>query len=281
VTLGDLRLSALTLIKGLLTFAILIWVAIVASRVMEQRIARVAGLTPSVRVLFAQILKIVLVTIAVVAALGAIGIDLTAFAVFTGALGVGIGLGLQKVVSNLFSGILLLLDRSVKPGDVIALGGSYGWINYMGARYVSLITRDGIEHLIPNEQLITERVENWSYSHDLLRLKVPFGISYASDVRKAIELALEAARETGRVLSEPAPICLLVAFGNSSVDFELRLWINDPRNGITNVKSDVLLAVWDKFHEHGIQIPFPQRDLHLKTPEKLQVVTAPDGDEAG
>ncbi|MDH3240599.1 MAG: mechanosensitive ion channel [Alphaproteobacteria bacterium] len=265
IQLGGFRLSVVVVIKGLMLFAVLLWVAMILSHTIEKRVATSEVLSPSVRVLTSQFAKIILVTLAVVVALASVGIDLTALAVFTGALGVGAGFGLQKVVANLFSGIMLLLDRSIKPGDVIAVGGTYGWVNFMGARYLSLITRDGTEHLIPNENLITNAVENWSYSNEFLRLKIPIGISYKSDLGRAIELVLEAAAEVERVLDEPQSACLVKGFGDSSVDLEARIWINDPRNGVSNVKSQVLLNVWNKFHEHGVEIPFPQRDLHVKS----------------
>ncbi len=281
VTLGELRISALSVIKGVISLAVLLWGAFFASQLLERRISRLPNLTPSVQVLFSKLLKIVLITLAVVAALSTVGIDLTAFALFSGAVGVGVGFGLQKVVSNLVSGVILLLDKSIKPGDVIAVSGTYGWINSLGARYVSVITRDGTEHLIPNEELITQRVENWSFSDNLVRLKAPIGISYHSDVHKAVELVQQAAAEVPRVLTDPAPRCLVVGFGDSSVDLELRFWIQDAQNGITNVKSEILLAVWDRFHEHGVEIPFPQRDLHLKSPGALDVIVRTVEDGAG
>ena len=265
ISLGDTRISALTVIKGVLALALLLWVASVISRVMERRIRTLPNLTPSVQVLFSKLFKIVLLTIAFVVALNTVGIDLTAFAVFSGAVGVGIGFGLQKVVSNLISGVILLMDKSVKPGDVITVGETYGWINSLGARYASVVTRDGTEYLIPNEDIITQQVVNWSYSNNSVRLKLPIGISYKSDVRLAIKLCKEAAAEVPRVLNHPASVCLLMGFGDSSVDLQLRIWIDDPQNGVSNVKSEVLLLVWDKFHEHGIEIPFPQRDLHLRS----------------
>jgi small-conductance mechanosensitive channel len=221
--------------------------------------------------LFSKLLKIVLVAIAIVVALQSVGIDLSAFTVFTGALGVGIGFGLQKTVSNLISGVMILMDKSIKPGDVIEVAGTYGWVNSLGSRYASVITRDGIEHLIPNEELITQRVSNWSFSNSEVRVKIPVGVSYNADVRKAMELCLEAAADVERVLDTPKPACLLKGFGDSAVDLELRIWINDPRNGVSNVKSQVLLGVWDRFHAHAIEIPFPQRDIHIKTPENFRV----------
>ena len=265
VDLGGFHLSVIVVLKGIILFVLLLWAALLLSQVIERRVNASDLLTPSMRVLTNQFSKIIFVTLAVVVALASVGVDLTAFAVFTGALGVGAGFGLQKVVANLFSGVLLLLDRSIKPGDVIAVGNTYGWVNFMGARYLSVITRDGTEHLIPNESLITNSVENWSYSDALLRLKIPLGVSYKSDLHKAIALVIEAAQEIERVLDEPKSICLVKGFGDSSVDLEARIWIEDPQNGIANVKSAVLLRIWDKFHENGIEIPFPQRDLHLKS----------------
>jgi small-conductance mechanosensitive channel len=271
LTLGSLRISALTIIKAVLSLAVLLWLATVASRVLERRITTLPNLTPSLQVLLSKLLKIVFIVIAVVVALNSVGIDLTAFAVFTGAVGVGVGFGLQKAISNFVSGVMLLLDKSVKPGDVISLGQTYGWVSSLGARYVSVVTRDGTEYLIPNEDLITHQVVNWSYSSNQVRLRIPIGVSYNADVRQARALCLEAAAETPRVLAEPPPVCLLLGFAESAIDLELRVWIHDPKNGVGNVKSDVLLLVWDKFHAHGIEFPYPQRDLHLKTPMEIKV----------
>jgi small-conductance mechanosensitive channel len=271
--LGGLRISALTVIEAAFSLAVLLWVATMAGRLLERRITTLPNLTPSLQVLLSKLLKIVFVTLAVIVALNSVGIDLTAFAVFTGALGVGIGFGLQKPMSNFVSGVMLLLDKSVKPGDVISVGESYGWVSSLGARYVAVVTRDGTEYLIPNEDLITHQVVNWSHTDSHVRLKIPIGISYNADVRKARALCLEAAAETPRVLKQPASVCLLLGFGDSSVELELRIWIQDPKNGVRNVKSDVLLLVWDKFHANGIEIPFPQRDLHLKTPMEIKVAT--------
>ncbi|CAN0600555.1 unnamed protein product, partial [Laminaria digitata] len=166
---------------------------------------------------------------------------------FGGALGVGIGFGLQKIVSNFISGIILLMDKSIKPGDTIGVAGTYGWIQSLGARYVSVITRDGIEHLIPNEELIVTRVENWSFSGKRIRLRAPVGISYNSDPRKAMALCIEATEGIERIIEYPKPVCQLTEFGDSSVNLEIRFWIRDPQNGTGNVKTQVLLGVWDRF----------------------------------
>ena len=267
MTFGKVRISLLSLAKGIVALGILLWITSVLSKALERRIGRAESLTPSVQVLIAKIIKIVLVVLAFLIAIGSLGIDLTALTVFGGALGIGVGIGLQKVVSNLVSGLLLLMDKSIKPNDVIAVGGTYGWVSSLGARYTAIRTRDGVEYLIPNEELITQRVENWSHSDSVLRLHIPVGISYKSDVRLAMDLCRRAPVGIPRVLEEPEPQCLLTSFGESSVDLEIRIWINDPSEGRSNVISEVLLTVWDLFHEHGIQIPYPQRDLHLKSTE--------------
>ena len=263
VTFGDLRLSALSIVKGLLTAGVMLWAAAAISRLLELRLNQAKNLTPSIQVLSAKLAKVLLFTFAILAVLSSMGIDLTAFAVFGGAIGVGIGFGLQKVVSNLISGVILLLDRSIKPGDVIEVGQTYGRINSLGARYASVVTRDGMEYLIPNEDLITQQVINWSFSNPKVRLKVPVGISYEADVRKAIELCKAAAAETDRVLDDPGPNCLMTGFGDSSINLELRFWIQDPENGTANMRSAVLLKMWDKFQENGIGIPYPHREVML------------------
>ena len=269
VTIGHFHLSLLLVLKGVVFLTVLLWAANISSRVIEQRLLTFHTMAPAMQVLAAKLAKVVLITLAVVVALNAVGIDLTAFAVFSGAIGVGIGFGLQKVVSNLISGVILLLDRSIKPGDVIEIGGTYGWITRLNARFVSVSTRDGIEHLNPNEDLITQRVINWSYSDEKIRLHVPVGIGYRCDVRQAMALCIEAAKDVQRVLETPAPICLLKGFGDSAINLELRFWIHDPRNGTANVRSEVMLGIWDRFREYDIEFPFPQRDLHIPDLEAL------------
>ncbi len=272
--LGELRISVLTIIKGFITLGILLWAAVAISNITEKQIRNLTGLTPSLQVLFSKLIKIVLISFALLIGVSSVGIDITALAVFSGAVGVGIGFGLQKIVSNFISGVILLLDRSIKPGDVIEVDDTYGWINRLSARHVSVITRDGKEHLIPNEDLITQRVINWSYSSKAVRLKIPIGVSYQSDIHLAKKLMLEAADEVPRVLANPVPTCLLTGFGDNSVNLELRLWIEDPSNGVSNVRSQILFMVWDKFQQHNIEIPFPQRDVHLDiSPELIDALS--------
>jgi small-conductance mechanosensitive channel len=268
----DIRLGAdkdsLTLydaVSSSLSIALFVWIALIAANLIEKALQNNPNLSLSSQALLAKISKFLLLTLAILVGLNTVGIDLTAFAVLGGAIGVGIGLGLQKVFSNLIAGIILLLDKSIKPGDTIVINDRYGRVNRLSARYVSMITRDGTEHLIPNDVLINNQVENWSYSDPNVRLRIPIGVHYRSDVKKAMALCVAAARETPRVLPYPAPVCLLKGFGDNSVDLEQRIWINDPMSGCANVKSDVMVRIWEKFHEHGIEIPYPQRDLHLRS----------------
>ncbi len=273
---GKSNLSVLDLVNGIFILLFLLWMSSLLGSAGESKIRQLPNLPPSLQVLLAKVVRVFLIFLSFLVAMSTIGLDLSSFALLGGAIGVGIGFGLQKVVSNLVSGLILLLDRSIKPGDVIEIDNTYGWINSLRARYASIITRDGKEHLIPNEDLITNRVVNWSFSDKNIRVRVPVGISYDSDPRIAMALCVEAARASGRVLNDPEPRCLLTEFGDNSVNLELRFWINDPSNGVGNARSEVLLGIWDRFKESGMSIPFPQRDLHLKSlpegfpPESLQ-----------
>ncbi|MDE1940054.1 MAG: mechanosensitive ion channel [Alphaproteobacteria bacterium] len=256
-------ITALTVIHAIFILAALLWLTTLLIRFLQRRIMGSEALTPSVQVLLTQLMRIILPSAAVIVALQAVGVNLTALTVVFGAVGLGVGLGLQRVVGNLVAGLTLLIGKTIKPGDIIEYKNSYGWVTAMGARYVTLRTRDGVEHLVPNDYFLENGVENWSYSDARLRLHVPVGIAYESDVHKAIALCVEAAKSVERVLKRPEPICLLREFGDSSVNLEIRFWIEDPRNGTTNVRSDVMLKVWDSFHKSGITFPFPQRDVHI------------------
>ena len=262
-----MRISLLTVSQGALSLGVLLWGAMLLSGILQRHVDRLPNLTPSVQVLFGKLLKTALIVLAVIVSLTSIGIDVTAIAVFSGAVGVGVGLGLQKVVSNLISGIILLMDKSIKPGDIIQIGDNYGWIASLGARYVSVETRDGTEFLIPNEDIITQRVINWSHKNDLARIKVRVRVAFDSDVRKALDLMVEATRRPPRILRSPEPRALLIAVNESSLDLELRFWIRDVQNGIRNVSSEVMLEIWDLFRAHGIHVPYPQRDVHLHSAE--------------
>jgi small-conductance mechanosensitive channel len=217
------------------------------------------------QVLGAKLAQILLLGGAFFIGLKAIGIDLTGLAVLSGAIGVGLGFGLQKVVSNLVSGLIILLDKSIKPGDVISLGETFGWINSLGARYVSVVTRDGREYLIPNEDFITNEVVNWSHSDRFVRLDLKFGTAYGDDPHEVRRVAIDAAKGVSRVLSggKRAPVCHIIGFGDSSVDYVLRFWIDDPTGGLTNIRGNVYLALWDAFKDAGVSIPFPQREVRV------------------
>lgn len=262
-SLGDFRLSALLVVEALISLGILITAARLITRVSTERIRQSEEISPSMQVLVVKVLQIVFYGMAIVIGLNAVGVDLTGLAVLSGAIGVGLGFGLQKVVSNLVSGVIILLDKSIKPGDVISLGETFGWINALGARYVSITTRDGKEYLIPNEDLITGQVVNWSHSNDFVRLDIYFGTAYGDDPHLVRRIAIEAAKNVDRVLDTRPPVCHIVGFGDSSVDYILRFWITDPTGGLTNIRGNVYLALWDAFQENGISIPFPQREVKM------------------
>jgi small-conductance mechanosensitive channel len=232
----------------------------------ERRLLRNEDLSPGLRVLLGKILRITLIVFALIIAISSIGIDLSVLSLLSGAIGIGIGFGLQKVVSNFISGFIILADRSIKPGDTISLGETFGWINELRARFVSVITRDGVEYLIPNEDFITQQVINWSFSNELVRIEVKFGVAYDSDPHQVAELAVEAIKEVERVVSYRPSVCWLTGFGDSSLDFVLRFWIKDPQNGLTNIRGQVLLALWDSFKANDIRIPYPHRELILNNP---------------
>ncbi len=268
-SIGDFRLSALAVIKSILMIIALMYFAIFASGFAEKKIFEVRSFTRSSQVLLAKVIRITLIVFALLIGVTSAGIDLSLFAVFGGAIGLGIGFGLQKVISNLFSGMLLLLDRSIKPGDVIEIPdiGTFGWVNNMSARYTEIVTRDNKSFLIPNEDFITQRVINWSHGNSLVRIHLSFGVHYNSNPHKVMEVAIEAAKTPARVVDTPAPVCWITELADSSVNFDLRFWIRDAAEGVANVRGEVFLALWDAFKENGIEIPYPHREVfvHQKT----------------
>ena len=273
INLGGLRLSLLLLVKASALLLITLWAAIAASNFIDRQLSRSADLTRSIQVLIGKLVRLTLITLSILIVLSSVGIDLSALALFSGAVGVGVGFGLQKIVSNLVSGIILLADKSIKPGDVLSVGENFGWVDGMGARYTSVVMRDGREMLIPNEDLVTQRVTNWSHSNERVRLDVEFGVSYASDPHKVRALAIAAASNVARVLKHPEPVCHLTKLNDFSLDFILRFWIDDPVEGVTNVRGAVLLALWDAFKREGIEIPFPVRDLRLPENARVSIET--------
>jgi small-conductance mechanosensitive channel len=268
---GKFRLSLLHLIEGGLLLLVFLFLGRRTHEAFSNWVKTIPNVSPSSQVLFFKLFKVGFYTLAIIIVLGGLGLDLTNIAWFSGAVGLGLGFGLQKVISNIVSGFIILADKSIKPGDVVQVGGTYGWINHLGSRYVSVVTRDALEYLIPNEDFITGQVINWSYSNELVRLKIPVGIAYGSNLELAMQLMLEAARAVPRVLPEPEPSCRLMGFGDSAINFQLRIWINDPPKGIRKVESEVLLEIWKKFQEYGIEIPFPQRVLYHKFVPELRI----------
>ncbi|MFN3275582.1 MAG: mechanosensitive ion channel family protein [Paracoccus sp. (in: a-proteobacteria)] len=278
IEMGEVRISVLMVVQMVATLAVFFLVAKFAARWLSARIAASEDLTPSMRVLAVKLLQTAMFITAFLIGLRAIGVDLTALAFLSGAIGLGIGFGLQKVVSNLVSGVIILMDKSIKPGDVISIGETFGWINQLGARYASISTRDGREYLIPNEDLITGQVVNWSHSDEFVRLDINFGASYADDPHLVRKIATEAALTDERVLSTRPPVCHIVGFGDSSIDYVLRFWIKDPTGGLTNIRGKVFLALWDRFKANGVTIPFPQREVRLLDPPARRGRSSPDRD---
>lgn len=262
--LGTRRISLWWIVTVAMTAVILLAV----SRALVKIISHIIGnsqLDGSQKVLGQKLATVAILAAAFVLGLDILGIDLTALAVFSGAFGLAIGFGMQKTIGNLIAGIILLMDRSIKPGDVIAVGDTYGWVNKIGVRAVSVLTRAGKEHLIPNEDLMTREVENWSYSSPNVRISIPVGVSYNTDMDQAIDLMKQACVDVPRVLNHPKPVVWMLEFGDNSVNFEIRCWIKDPQSGVGNFRAAILKRVWDLFKEHGVEIPFPQRDVHIRS----------------
>jgi len=264
LNIGSFRLSALTVVKGVLAVSFLLYSAVFIATIFERRMQRIEALTPSSKVLISKVARVVLIVFALLIGITAAGIDMSLLAVFSGAVGLGVGFGLQKVISNLFSGILLLMDKSIKPGDIIEIpGGTFGWVQHMGARYTEIVTRDNKSYLIPNEDFVTHQVVNWSHGDTLVRLEAKFGVHYDSDPHLVKKIAEKAALRPDRVVSEPQPMCHLIEFGDSSLIFSLRYWIKDAEKGVTNMRGAVMLALWDAFKENGIKIPYPHREVFV------------------
>ncbi len=271
ITFNDQKLSLLEVIKTGTLLVFLLPLSNIISRFFNKQINQMAEISPSMRVLFSKLILVSLYIVSTLVALDMVGVNMRLLAMFGGALGLGVGFGLQRVVSNLVSGLILLLDNSIRPGDVIEVEGVYGWIESLNARYACVVTRDGTSYLIPNDELITNKVINWTYSGAGLRIKIPLGVSYDTDIPKAMTIMEECALKFKRVLKSPRPGSRLKTFGASAVELELRIWIRDPQNGIVNIKSMVQLAIWDAFHENGITFPFSQQDLHIKDGSEVSV----------
>ncbi|MBR1213670.1 mechanosensitive ion channel [Bradyrhizobium sp. JYMT SZCCT0180] len=263
IVLGGLRLTPLVLIKLGALLIVALWLTNIASNFVESRITRSADLTPSIQVLLVKMIRMGLMVLAIIIALSTVGINLSALAVFSGAVGVGIGIGLQKIVANFISGIILLADKSVKPGDLVTIGDSSGRISAMKTRYISVAAGDGREFLIPNEDLVTQKVVNWTYTDKNTLVKVLFGTNYDADPRLVCKLAIEIASAAPRAIKNKPPNCILTEFAEAGMKFSLTFWIADP-DGMDTVKSDVMLALWDAFKREGIRVPYPVREIRVR-----------------
>jgi small-conductance mechanosensitive channel len=272
---GHTRIS---LYRAVMTVAVLCAVVMfgrLAARVIRGGFSRMSNLDPAQRLLGEKLTSIVVWVMTALIGIDVLGINLTALTVFSGAFGLAVGFGLQKTFGNLIAGIILLMDRSIKPGDVIAVNSgkgaaAVGQVKRIGIRAVSVTTRDQIEYLIPNEILMTSEVENWSYSSRDVRVKVPVSVAYGTDIDKAEAVMLKAARAVKRIHTRPAPTVRLSRFGDNAIEFEIQCWIDDPEEGVGNVRSDVLKQVWHLFRDEGIEIPFPQREVRFAGPLKVE-----------
>jgi len=263
VVLGGLRLTPLLVIKAIALLITALWLTNIASNFIESRITRATELTPSIQVLLIKMIRMGLLVIAIVIALGAVGINLSALAVFSGAVGVGIGIGLQKIVANFLSGIILLADKSVKPGDLVTIGDNTGRISAMKTRYISVASGDGREFLVPNEDMVTQKVINWTYTDNNTLAKITFSTNYDADPRLVCKLAIETASDHPRAQKGRRPNCILTEFAEAGMKFSLTLWLASP-DGMDNVKSDVMLALWDAFKREGIRVPYPVREIRIR-----------------
>ncbi len=278
---GDRIISPVFVVQAIATVALFMFAANWLAGKLKTRVDELPQVEPSLRILMGNAVQVGLFFGAALLAMAGLGIPLSGLAVLGGAIGVGLGFGMQQIVANFISGVILLTDRSIKPDDVIEVDETYGVVKSLGLRYASVITRDGKEHLIPNEMLITDKVVNWSYSNKEVRVKRRLRVEYETDLRQAVDLVQRGAMETDRVLARPAPKCLVMEFGDEAIEIEVRFWINDPENGVSNVSSAVMLNIWDKFREAGIDIPLRHEDV-LITPGstlKVEMVKARDKSE--
>lgn len=274
VDIGELHVTPLLLIKLVALLAVTLWIANLISNFAESRIRHSKDLTPSVQVLLSKLVRLVLLTVAAAMTLNAVGINLAALALFSGAIGVGIGFGLQKIVSNFISGVILLADKSVKPGDLISIGDNQGRITAMNTRFISIAAGDGREILIPNEDLITQKVVNWTYTDKNTLVKIPFSANYDANPRRICSLAVEVAAAAPRLIEGKTPICQLGEFTDTGIKYTLSLWIADP-DGAGETRSDVMMRLWEAFKAEGIKVPYPIREIRIRDDATLSIDTSP------
>lgn len=263
--IGEFRISIYMALKVILLIILIFGAAAGISDFAEHRIGSLSNIRNSSRVLLLKLVQISIYFIAFLLTLDLIGVDLTTLTVFSGALGIGLGFGLQKIASNFISGIILLLEKTVEQDDLMEMSdGTFGFVRKAHARFTLVETFDGKEMMIPNEDFITNRVTNWTYSNSRARVEIAMGVSYGSDLELTKDIMLKAAREHEKALPDPEPVCFLRNFGDSSIDFKLFFWVEDITQGRWGPQSDVMFEIWRQFKLQGIEIPFPQRDVHIK-----------------
>ncbi len=264
--IGARRFSLYIFLSTIFTFLVISWITGIVAAILKKRVAKLTHMHDNTRILVVHLAQIFGYTLAVLLALNVMGIDLTAFAVVGGAIGVGIGFGLQKIASNFISGLILLFEKSIEVGDLVELqDGTVGFVRHTGARYTLVETFQNYDVMVPNEDFITQRVTNWTYDSNQGRVEIPIGVSYGSDIEKAQSLILEAATEHPRCLSDPEAVCFLRDFADSSVNFILFFYVADVREGRYGPQSEVMLAIWHKFKANNIEIPYPQHDVHIRS----------------
>ena len=267
---GKQRLSVLLIVQGILAFTISMLVALWLARSFEARIMDTNSLEMNQRVILSKISSTILILTGVLVALPMVGVDITVLSVFGGALGVGLGLGLQKIASNYISGFIILLDRSLHIGDVVTVDNRKGEVILLTTRYVVLKGDDGTEALIPNDTFITSSVVNQTYSNHRLRLLFPIQVGYASPVEVAMNIMLEAAKKRQQILASPEPVVYLKEFADSGINLEMIVWVEDPEGGVLKLRSGLNLEILAEFQKNGIEIPFPQREVRIVRPSKME-----------
>ena len=267
---GKTTFSLWALLKSIVVIVGFLVATSLIARTIERRVMKLEGLAISTRIGISKFSTFMLVGLGVLLGINASGVDLTVLGLFTGAIGLGLGFGLQAIASNFVSGFVLLLDKSIKPGDVISFTGTtgtstenFGWVQELRGRYIVVRDRDGVETLVPNQNLITNSVINWSYSDQRVRIRLPVMISFQDDPEIALQVLLDAAANHPRILKDPGPVSRLMSFENYGMRVEVRFWIRDPMNGVNNVRSDVNREIWRLFKKHGITIPVQQHDVRV------------------
>jgi small-conductance mechanosensitive channel len=263
IPMGRNQVSLLTVVQALTSVIATLMLALWASAMLEERLMRMDTVHSSLRVVMARMGRAVFVLLAILVSLSLVGIDLTVLSVFGGALGVGLGLGLQKIVSSYVSGFVILLERSLSIGDMVAVDKYIGVITQINTRYTIVRSPDGIETVVPNEVLVLGTVQNYSLTDRSIRLSTRITVGYQTDIEKVLRLLEQAAAAAARVSRTPAPQALLMKFGADGFELELGFWVADPENGRANVLSEVNKCIWRLLQDHQIEVPYPQREIRF------------------